>query len=67
MFVFATIVSQSVIYRFYPRLIERHLRHGLMLRVRLFVYEFVVIHMVWTMRPFIGSPGVTVRFFCEES
>lgn len=67
MFVFATIVSQSVIYRFHPRLIDCHLRHGLMLRVRLFVYAFVAIDMFWTMRLFIGSPGVTVRFFCEEA
>ena len=67
MFVFATIVSQSVICPFYPRLIDCHLRHGFMRCVRLFVYAFVAIDMVWTMRLFIGSSGVTVRFFCEES
>ena len=38
-----------------------------MLWTWLAIYIFVGIQMAWTLRPFIGDPGLPVQFFREHS
>jgi hypothetical protein len=62
----ATITAQWIMLRHYRRLIARHPRHRIALLAWLMLYAFVGIQMAWTLRPFVGSPGMPVTFFREE-
>ncbi len=63
----ASLASQRLLRRFYQPLIARQPRHRLMMRTWLVLYAFVGIQMGWTLRPFIGSPGMPVQFFREDT
>ena len=41
------------------------LRHRVMLALWVVLYAFVGIQMGWTLRPFVGTPGIPVTFFRE--
>jgi hypothetical protein len=62
----ATLTAQWIMFRHYRRLIARHPCHRLALLAWLILYAFVGIQMAWTLRPFVGSPGMAVTFFREE-
>jgi hypothetical protein len=63
MFAVASLSAQVVLTRAYRPLIARNPRHRWLLRAWIFIYAFVGIQMGWTLRPFIGSPEIPVRFF----
>ena len=65
MFTVATIAGQIVMLRYYRVLIAQHRYHRIMLYAWLVFYAFVGIQMGWTLRPFVGSPGLAVTFFRE--
>lgn len=65
MFAVASLSAQHVLRRQYRPLIRRHPRHAVMLKVWLGAYVFIAIQMAWTLRPFIGRPGLPVQFFRE--
>ncbi len=62
-FAVGTLGGQIVMLRYYRVLIGRHRSHRILLYVWLLMYAFVGIQMGWTLRPFIGSPGMAVTFF----
>ena len=63
MFALASIAGQRMLKRFYAPLIARDRRHRTMVRVWILLYAFVGIQMGWVLRPFIGHPLATTRFF----
>lgn len=63
----ASLASQRLLRRFYLPLIARQPRHRLMMRTWIVLYAFVGVQMGWTLRPFIGSPGMPVQFFREDT
>lgn len=67
MFGVASLAAQRVLFREYRPLIARNPRHRWMVRLWLAVYAFVGIQMGWVLRPFVGKPGLTVRFFRTEA
>lgn len=67
MFAIATLTAQAILRSAYQPLIARDARHRMLLRVWLFLYAFIAIQMAWVLRPFVGSPGLPVRFFREGS
>jgi len=67
MFGGASITAQLVLLRLYRPLIERNPRHRMMVRLWLVIYSFVGIQMGWTLRPFIGKPGMETTFFRQEA
>jgi hypothetical protein len=67
MFAVASGAAQVLLRRCYRPLIARHRAHRWLLRIWLVLYVFVGIQMAWVLRPFVGSPGVPVRFFREEA
>lgn len=66
-FTLATIFSQFMLARHYKPLIAANRRHGIGKSAWLVLYVFVAIQMAWVLRPFIGAPGLTTRFFREEA
>lgn len=66
MFTVAALAGQFVMLRYYRALIRRHPNHRIMLCAWLALYAFVGIQMGWTLRPFVGSPGVPPSFFRAE-
>jgi hypothetical protein len=64
-FALATVAGQVVMLRYYRVLIRQHAAHRIMLYAWLVLYAFVGIQMGWTLRPFIGAPGIAVTFFRE--
>jgi hypothetical protein len=67
MFAIASGVGQAILRRGYRPLIARAAIHRTLLRIWLVLYVFVGIQMAWVLRPFIGTPGMAVRFFREDS
>ena len=67
MFGTATVTAQFVLLRLYRPLIARNPRHRSMVRLWLIIYAFVGIQMGWTLRPFIGKPGMETTFFRQEA
>jgi hypothetical protein len=67
LFAVASFSAQWLLRRYYAPLIARNRRHRLLLRTWLVVYAFVGIQMGWILRPFVGSPGMPVQFFREET
>ena len=63
MFAVASLAAQWVLRKRYAPLVARNRRHRWMMRAWLVVYAFVGIQMGWTLRPFLGQPGVAVSFF----
>ena len=63
MFAIATAAGQVLLRRFYRGLILRNRRHRLLLAVWSIAYSFVAIQMAWTLRPFVGNPGLPTHFF----
>jgi hypothetical protein len=66
MFALSTAGGQAVMVRRYRPLIRRDRAHRWMLWMWVGLYAFVGIQMGWTLRPFVGSPGVAVTFFRSE-
>jgi hypothetical protein len=62
-FALATVAGHIVMLRYYRVLIARNRHHRIALYVWLALYAFVGIQMGWTLRPFIGDPGMNVTFF----
>jgi hypothetical protein len=62
-FALAAVGGQMVMFRYYRVLIRQHAAHRIMLYAWLVLYAFVGIQMGWTLRPFIGAPGIAVTFF----
>ena len=67
MFGCASITAQLVLLRLYRPLIKKNPRHRVMVRLWLVIYAFVGIQMGWTLRPFIGKPGMETTFFRQEA
>lgn len=67
MFMIASLAAQRVLLRRYSKLIARNARHRWLLRVWIVLYVFVGIQMAWTLRPFIGEPGMRPTFFREDT
>ncbi len=67
MFGCASVTAQLVLLRLYRPLIARNPRHRAMVRLWLVIYSFVGIQMGWTLRPFIGKPGMETTFFRQEA
>jgi hypothetical protein len=65
-FLLATGVAQEVTRRRYRGLIAAHPNHRIALALWAILYAFVGIQMGWTLRPFIGAPGLSVSFFRPE-
>jgi hypothetical protein len=63
MFAVASLAAQWVLRKRYAPLVARNRRHLWMMRAWLVAYAFVGIQMGWTLRPFLGQPGVAVSFF----
>jgi hypothetical protein len=66
MFAIASLASQLVLVRGYRPLIARSSKHRQLLGTWFVIYAFVGIQMGWSLRPFIGAPGIPVRFFRSE-
>jgi hypothetical protein len=62
MFAIASFAAQWLVRSYYRPLIARNYRHRWVLWAWLVVYTFVGIQMAWLLRPFIGAPGMEVRF-----
>lgn len=65
MFALATLAAHQVIRRYYRPLVARNRNHAIMLLLWGALYVFVGIQMGWTLRPFIGQPGMPTTFFRE--
>ena len=66
MFAVASLASQMVLVRAYRPLIARSPMHRRLLGTWFVIYAFVGIQMGWSLRPFVGAPGIPVRFFRAE-
>ena len=66
-FLLATIAGPCTLARHYAPLIARNDRHVLTRNAWLFLYVFITIQAAWVLRPFVGAPGLPVRFFREEA
>lgn len=67
LFAGASVAGQGLLRVHYRPLIERNQRHRVLLRLWIVIYVFVGVQMAWVLRPFVGSPGMPVQFFREES
>jgi hypothetical protein len=63
MFGVASLAAQQTLRRYYRPLIAGAPRHRWLLRAWMVIYAFVGIQMAWVLRPFVGMPGLEVRFF----
>ncbi len=66
MFLMATCMAQTVLWRWYRPLRDKDARHAWMLWAWVTLYAFVGIQMGWMLRPFIGKPSAPVQFFRTE-
>lgn len=66
MFLLAAIAGQFITRRYYRPLIQKSRRHIPLLAGWGILYAFVGIQMGWIARPFIGTPGLPVRFVRED-
>ena len=66
MFLLAAIAGQLVTLRYYRPLIRKSRSHIPMLASWFVLYAFVGIQMGWIARPFVGTPGLPVRFLRED-
>jgi hypothetical protein len=64
-FACGSLAAQGVLRSHYRPLVERNRNHRWMFLSWLFIYAFVGIQMGWILRPFVGAPGMEVRFFRE--
>ena len=67
MFALGAAAGQLVLARHYRPLIRTNPRHRIARNVWLTLYVFVAIQMAWVLRPFIGAPGLEVRFFRQDA
>jgi len=67
MFGIASFGGQFALWRSYRPLIAKNTRHRWTLKAWLTIYIFVGIQMGWTLRPFVGSPGMPTRFIRSEA
>ena len=67
MFGAASLAGQWLLRGYYGPLIARNRKHRGVLWAWMAVYAFVGIQMGWVLRPFVGSPGVPVQFFREDT
>ena len=65
-FAVATIAGHIVMFRYHRPLIRRHRYHRIMVYAWVVLYAFVGIQMGWMLRPFVGSPDLSVAFFRDE-
>jgi hypothetical protein len=63
----ATGAGQVVLMRRYRPLRESRRIHSVLIRGWLLMFAFVGIQMGWTLRPFIGSPGIEPSFFRQNA
>ncbi len=66
-FLAATLAGQWTLARHYRPLIEGNPRHRVALVAWVMLYQFVAIQLAWSLRPFIGDPGVATTFLRPES
>jgi len=66
-FAVASFSAQWLLREYYRPLVARNRRHRWLLWGWMFVYAAVAIQMAWLLRPFIGAPGVEVRFLRREA
>jgi hypothetical protein len=62
MFAIASFAAHWLVRNYYGPLVARNHRHRWVLWAWLAVYAFAGIQMAWLLRPFIGAPGMEVRF-----
>jgi hypothetical protein len=67
MFAIASAGGQLALWRSYRPLITHDRRHRWTLRAWLAIYVFVGIQMGWTLRPFVGHPGMPTRFLRPDA
>lgn len=67
MFLGALLASQVTLARHYRPLIARNPKHKVTLVAWMLLFQFVAIQLAWTLRPFIGSPGMVTEFLRPES
>jgi hypothetical protein len=67
MFAIASAGGQLALWRSYRPLIAHDRRHRFTLRAWLAIYIFVGIQMGWTLRPFVGHPGMPTRFLRADA
>lgn len=65
-FTIATGMGYMVLWRRYRPLLAQTRRHRVMLVFWVVMYVFVGIQMGWMLRPFVGTPGMTVSFVRQE-
>ena len=66
-FAIASGSAQLLLRRWYRPLVAANPRHRTLWRAWLVLYAFVGIQMGWTLRPFVGTPGVPTRFVRREA
>ena len=66
-FAVATLAGQFRLRRAYQPLIAKNPMHRRVLLTWLGVYAFTGIQMAWTLRPFVGAPGVATRFLRPDA
>ena len=66
-FALATAGGQLALARHYAPLIRANPRHRTARRFWVLCYVFVAVQMAWVLRPFIGAPGLSTRFFRENA
>ena len=59
--------AQVTLARHYRPLIERDRRHRYGLAAWLVLYVFVAVQLAWTLRPFVGSPEMAVRYLRPDA
>ncbi|MCA9290888.1 MAG: hypothetical protein KDA25_07155 [Phycisphaerales bacterium] len=66
MFAVASAAMHIVLRRLYRPLVARRPRHRVLRLTWTALYVFVGIQLAWTLRPFVGSPGLPTEFFRED-
>ena len=67
LFALATAGGQRTLFRHYEPLVARDPRHRITRAAWVVTYVFVAIQMAWVMRPFVGDPNSSTRFFRDEA
>lgn len=66
-FLLGASAGQVMMARHYRPLVRSNPRHATARRLWLTLYLFVAIQLAWVLRPFVGAPGMQVRFFRESA
>ena len=66
-FAIATVAGQIALSRYYRPLVAARPRHRIGRAAWTVLYVFVAIQLAWVLRPFVGAPGLEVRFFREDA